>query len=223
MTYSKADYDELSSAASFLTLGYAYKLSPSSRINLGLGSMDFNVGGFDYQQLQQLNASWEIKSKDYEGSSTHRFGWIMNMKSFASDEQQDASEQKLQYTYESLDADELDLFRMILGVGNSSEGTDESQHSFVSGKMQWKNRWASGLKLDFELSAAKKDYPNDVPLVTDTPLGEARVDMPIGYGGRLAYKYKKMQVSIDYEYQFNFSNKLIYERTLSGISLEGWF
>ncbi|MDH5752716.1 MAG: hypothetical protein OEZ59_09905 [Deltaproteobacteria bacterium] len=219
--YVKPENSPIESRVNFL--GGGYRFGSIAAVNVTM--LDLNVGGYDYAFNTKIAPEFRLSSKDDEGStSTHRFILDFTSKDFASDNQVDGTQTGLTWRYRGVDPEKQDIFISDIAFGDSTEGVEKTDYSYFKTRLDWYNRWDSGIKFDIGFGIEHRNYPNDLPLSTETPLGAKRVDMPGRISFGLGYQYKTViSVMWEYTHLFNISNKAPYERILMGFVVKGSF
>jgi hypothetical protein len=109
-------------------------------------------------------------------------------------------------------------------VGNSTEGFEESEYTFLALDQDWYNKWDGGFLFDVGYGLSYRTYANDEPLSEDTPLGDTRVDAPMRISLAPGYEFVKgWSAYVTGRYTFNLSNKQPYTRYLYGVRVVGIF
>ncbi len=236
--YSKKDNELLNSEAAFTGIGYRIPLSKTydtkctdfakhkcpfyktTNILLNCQFIDINVGEADYSQNGTLSAGVEFKKNNEKGNRKHLFAIDYTHKEFAEKERETGSESQFKWKYNSLDAQKLDDFQFKFLAGTGDDGTEESENTFMGMDFDWFNKWEIGLKFDIGFGMAYRNYKNDVPLTTETPLGKTRVDAPIRFSTGLGWEFPfNLKLMYNFKYIFNLSNATPYVRIIHGLFL----
>ena len=182
------------------------------------------VHRFDWSQSHTLSPGYELDSSGADGTSRNLLAVDIIMKDFSRSDQKDATQFTLKWDHFDLDLEKQDSLRSVLALGNSTEGYEESDYNFVSLDQDWTNKWSGGFRFDVGYGLAYRDYPNDEPLSTDTPLGDTRVDAPMRISLAPGWQINpKWYVLVGYRYTFNLSNKQPYVRQIYGVTVDGTF
>lgn len=236
--YSKKDNELLNSEAAFTGIGYNIPLSKTydtkcpdfaknkcpfyktTNILLNCQFIDINVGEADYSQNGTLSAGVEFEKNKKNGKRRHLFAIDYTHKEFAEKERETGSESQFKWKYNSLDAQKLDDFQFKFVAGTGDDGTEESENTFMGMDFDWFNKWEIGLKFDIGFGMAYRNYKNDVPLTTETPLGKTRVDAPIRFSTGLGWGFPfNLKLMYNFKYIFNLSNATPYVRIIHGLFL----
>jgi hypothetical protein len=224
-SYAKSDNESLNTQATLLGGGYTLAVSESFEVHLRGTFTDLNIGGNDYSVNTALAPALVFYSdRGDEGTARNTLRLRIVSKDFASSEQTDGSDTILAWVRNTSDAAQLDTFTNRLRYGTNTEGREESDFSFLSEDADWQNRWEFGLRIDLGFGYSYRSYPNDTPLSEDTPFGSTRIDNLLRYTIGLGW-----QINPDWSVMYNsrtvnnLSNKSPYERTISGIELQGAF
>ena len=211
--------------ALFLGGAVSLALSETRAFVFGYTFMDVNLEGKDYGQNHSLAPALRFSGEDSGGGSyTTTLGLDYVKKKFASSGQAGASDMLLKWDYSSLDKENQDSYRRSFQVGKSSEGIVESEFSFLGFDWDWSNRWDRGMLFDIGLGIQYRNYANDTPLSTDTPLGTTHVDVPGRFSFGLGYQFRpQVRALATYQYLLNLSNKSPYARSIVGIGINGAF
>lgn len=199
-------------------------LSQSTAFRVGYTFTDINLGSHDYSQQHTISPGFRFVTagKDYTGSTL--LGMDLTLKKFASSLQNNTTDETLKWTYNSTSKDRGARYDRVLAVGRSSEGIDVTQYNFLNASWDWRNRWDSGLLFNIGFGLEYRNYPNDQPLSTDTPLGNKRVDIPGRFSFGLGYQFlPQVKLMGRYQYLVNLSNKSPYLRQIYGIGVNGTF
>jgi hypothetical protein len=223
-TYNKPDNDFLNSRAIFIGLGFRTALTDSIHYQLNYLYLDININKYDYSSNQKIDTGFQFANKDSDGYYNHYLGISYLEKDFAAADQEKGSQSSINWTYDSLDAESLDLFRSNIAYGNSSDGNEDSEFTYSNWDFDWFNRWEAGFKWDLGFGFQQRQYKYAKPLSTETPFGEKRVDIPIRFSNGFGWHFNdKWQAMFNYRYVFNLSNKSPYVRTIYGLSVNGTF
>ncbi|MDH5560552.1 MAG: hypothetical protein OEY59_06805 [Deltaproteobacteria bacterium] len=223
--YSKEINGFLNTNVNFASLGYKFPMGPIFALAFDVLFTDINIGGYDYSVNQTLTAALKLVNKKKSGStSTHVFAIDNIQKSFSEKEKQESISNTYKWTLSMIDKEKLDSYSQSVTFGNSTEGTTKSEMDFITFDWDWKNKWEMGLLWDLGFGVQRRLYKNDLPLATDTPLGEKRVDLPMRVSTGMGWMVmKRVKILFDYRYTFNLSNKTPYVRTISGLKIDGTF
>lgn len=102
--------------------------------------------------------------------------------------------------------------------------SQSAEQSFISSDLDWKNQWENGILYDIGFGIAVRRYPNQISLITKTPLGEKRLDLPLRFSTTLGWKFREgWSARYHYRYRLNLSNKVPSLRSIQGIELQGSF
>lgn len=223
-TYSKAENDYLNSQAIYFGAGLGLPFPNDKKLQLNLMALDINIGGEDFSQNLKFSPGLTIHSKDEEGTYQHLLGIDYTTKDFAAEEVEKGSQLVMKWVYDSTDAEKMDRYHRTFAYGTNDNGTDASEATFLALDYDWYNRWESGFKWDLGFGIQHKTFKNEVPLSSETPLGDKRVDMPIRISTGLGWYFNAdWNVMYNYEYTFNLSNKSPYVRNIHGLTLHGGF
>ena len=226
--YSKSENDFLNSLLMFWGLGYrGYPTNGRSWI-LDAMLTDINVGGYDYAMVQTVSPGIEFRSRGKRGEyRSLLLGLDVIFKEFAILSRTDGFQGTLKYDFRSLDETKNHLFHHQFALGNSSEGTKQSEYSFLRADFDWKNTWDSGLRWDFDVGIQYRTYANDTALDKDTKLvtlGSKHVEIPLrlemGIGWKFSEGWKTM---FNTKYVFNMSNDVSYERLINSFTVSTVF
>jgi hypothetical protein len=225
-TYGKSDNDQFNSTVMFL--GGGWRSNPGGQNAFVAQALitDINLGDFDYAQTITLTPGYETDSKDADGSYRSLYALDVISKNFARGEQTDATVFTLKWDFNSKDPEQEDTFRNLLQLGNSTEGFEQSEYSFVGIDEDWTNIWGSGSGFRFDIGwgLQYRSYPNDEPLTTDTPLGTTRVDNLLRFSIGPGWQFTPAWSAVfGYRYLTNLSNKQPYVRQIYGLIVEGAF
>lgn len=219
--YTKPDNSLYGAFAWFFSTGY-WVPSGGDKLLFSYTFMDLNMGGADYQQLHSLGGMLLSKSRDAEGNYTSRIGLTQSMKSFAASNAVAGSETRFEWIYEAEESNEQDLFRSTFAVGQSQDAQEASLNQYISYSNLWRNAWESGLTAEFDWAFAMRNFPSDDALLP-IGFGDTRLDLPVSLGTKIGYKFQKFWLKAHYSYLFNLSNSSVYERSITGVSLQGIF
>jgi hypothetical protein len=222
--YTKSDNEQFESTILFLGAGARTSNPGQNGFVASYLFTDINLGSFDYSQSHTLSPGYEFNSSGPKGTSRNLVGVDIILKDFSRGDQKDATQFTVKWDHFGQDVQKEDSLRSLLAAGNSTEGFDESEYNFVSLDQDWTNKWGSGFRFDVGYGIAYRDYPNDEPLSTDTPLGDTRVDAPMRISLAPGWQFNpKWYVLLGYRYVFNLSNKQPYVRQIYGVTVDGTF
>ncbi len=209
-----------------LYFGGLYNLAFSDTVSLNIGAMvlDINVGGEQFAQNTSLTPSLNFSSKDIKGTYKHSLALKVASNDFAEEGKKDGADTSFSWVWDSADAENLDLFRSTIAFTSKNSATEESECTYYGFDFDWKNRWQSGFKWDLGFSIMNLAYKNQLPLSTETPLGENRVDLPLGFHNGFGWHFNdKWNLMYNYQYVFNLSNESPYIRSIHGLTINGGF
>ncbi len=222
-TYFNQKNKSINSQAAFLGVGLRLKYLEDDFFVLNYLLTDVNVGGNDFSQSHSLTPGMLFNSKDEEGLYKHL--WTMNYTSadFSDSAKTDSPSYTFKWEYHSLDTELLDDYRFLFAYGKSSSGTKDSELTFTGFDFDWYNSWESGLKWDLGFGLQYRKYATAEPL-TDKFLGGTRVDVPLRFSNAFGWQFDQdWKLLLNYRYSLNISNKSIYVRSITGLTLKGAF
>ena len=142
---------------------------------------------------------------------------------FSDSAKTDSPSYTFKWEYHSLDKELLDDYRFLFAYGKSSSGTKDSELTFTGFDFDWYNSWESGLKWDLGFGLQYRKYATAEPL-TDKFLGGTRVDVPLRFSNAFGWQFDQdWKLLLNYRYSLNISNKSIYVRSITGLTLKGAF
>ena len=222
--YAKSENENFNTRMIFLGAGYRFGAPSESSFVVRYLFVDIDIGSFDYSQQHTLTPGFEIVRKDDEGTFRDFIAVDFIVKDFAQSDADDSSQFTLKWEDIELDAAKQDSSRGVLAYGNSTEGFDESEYDFLSYNQDFVNRWDSGFRFDIGWGYEYRNYPNDEPLTTDTPLGDTRVDNLLRFSAGPGWQFNPAWFAkLGYRYVTNISNKSPYVRQIYGITVQGTF
>ncbi|MBF0351260.1 MAG: hypothetical protein HQM11_09505 [SAR324 cluster bacterium] len=222
-SYTKSIYESLSSTA--LILGAGMTPTPTENgMVFNYLFLDINLGGENYGQNHGFDVGYQFgHANKKEDVSRHILSLGYTLKLLASNEADTGSEQKLKYEYNNIDKEQLDSHKTVFSYGLNSDGTSESEYSFLTFDFDWFNKWEMGLLFDIGFGMHYRNYPNVTPLSAEL-LGDTRTDVPIRLSTALGWQFlPAWSVKYGYNYKINVSNKSLYQKTVHGLSIDGSF
>ncbi|NQU62676.1 MAG: hypothetical protein HQ517_00100 [SAR324 cluster bacterium] len=186
--------------------------------------MDINTDGYDTLQSHTVTLGYQFGYVADNGSNSKQKLLLVNAKSeYADPNTIPSSTGTFRWEYDNMDKEGLDYFRYVMAVGSSLEGDEEQKNTFTTFDFLWNNKWLSGVLFDIGFGFGHKPYPNQMPLSSNTPLGDTRVDVPLKFNTGLGYTLYGWKLKWNYDYSFNLSNKKPTVRVISGFELSGSF
>jgi len=226
--YGNSENEFLNSMLTFWGLGYRSYLSNGRSWILDAMLTDINVGEFDYAMVQTVSPGVEFRSRGKRGEyRTLLLGLDAIFKDFAILTRTDGLQGTLKYDYRSLDLTKNHLFHHLLAIGNSSEGTKQSEYTFLRADFDWLNIWDSGLRWDFGFGLQHRTYANDTALSKDSKLitlGSKHVEIPFRLEMGVGWKFfESLKTMFNTKYVFNMSNDVSYERLINSLTVSAAF
>ncbi|MCP4752711.1 MAG: hypothetical protein GY866_17630 [Proteobacteria bacterium] len=222
IVYQKEENASLDSQIFYGGGGLNVGIGENGRLLLTLLATDINIGGENYALHYTVSPALQWSNEDEGSASRHSLGLSATFKDFASLTHEDDIQGVIAWKYRSLDKKQQDLFLYVFTVGNTWEGTEESEYLFAGMDFDWKNAWPGGMRWDFGFGGSYREYKTGVPLSTNTPLGSYRVDVPLRLSTSLGWAFaNSWQVALDCRYTFNYSNNAPYQRRVYGLRLQG--
>ncbi|MDH4246424.1 MAG: hypothetical protein OEW39_01245 [Deltaproteobacteria bacterium] len=224
--YRKPKNQGLESNVYFIGGSYQFVFERSffNALSLEYMLMDINLAGYDYSRNNALSAVLIKARKDKKGSAQHKFALDLQHKDFSRPSQTDGMTPGMRWIFNSNDPEQMDRYTSELAVGTSSEGYDLTDYKYITSTFDWNLRWENNVKLETGFGVGFRDYPNEKPLAAQTFLGKKRRDMPGQFNIRTGYLFlKKITALLSYSYEYSFSNKNPYKRSLYGVIVQGTF
>ncbi|MBT3226375.1 MAG: hypothetical protein HOK67_21955 [Deltaproteobacteria bacterium] len=226
--YAKGENDFLNSLLMFGGIGYKSYLSHGRTWMLDAMLTDINVGGYDYALVQTVSPGIEFRSRGIRGEyRSLLLGVDVIFKDFAIVSRTDGLQGTLKYDFRSLDETKHHLFHHLLALGNSSEGTKQSEYTFLKLDFDWKNIWDFGLRWDFSFGVQHRTFANDTALSKDTKLislGTKHIEIPFRLETGIGWKFSEsLKAMFNTKYVFNMSNDVSYERLINSLTVSAVF
>jgi len=226
--YSKGDHESLNSLVMFGGIGYKFYLSQGRNWTADAMFTDINVGGFDYAMVQSFSSGIEFLSRGKRGEyRSLKLGGDLIYKLFAISSRESGFQGTLKSTFRSLDLSKNHLFRQLFALGTSTEGTEQSEYTFLKFDFDWKNKWESGLIWDFGFGIQHRTYTNDTSISKDSKLislGSKPVSIPFQFETGIGWQFSEsMKALFNINYVFNLSNDVSYQRLVSGLTVSTVF
>ncbi|MCP4755358.1 MAG: hypothetical protein GY866_31220 [Proteobacteria bacterium] len=223
--YQKGINDFLNSQVVFGGVGIDKYISKGRSLILDYMLVDMNVGGYDYAVAHTLSPGIAFRSRNNRHENRILFlGVDFIAKDFAAGNREDGTRRTYKLDYRILDDEQLHYFRGLVAVGNSTEGTKESEYSFYKFDLAWKNRWEFGLFWDFGFGLQRRTFEDNTPTSMETMLGSEYVDLPFRFSSAVGWDFdKRWKLAFEYEHTINLSNNVPYERKIYGLVLSGKF
>ena len=223
-TYTKAVNERFNTQVNFVGVGYRSGEGKASGFILRYAFTDIQLGTFDYAVLNTISPGYESFSEDADDDLRNVFKLDITAKDFAKESQTDTTLFALKWAHKSTDKKDNDVFRSLIAYGTGDEGLEETEHQFIGLDFDWELRARSGLRVDIGFGWTYRNFPNDEPLTTDTPLGDTRVDNLLRFSLGPGWEFGAgWRAHLGYRYLFNLSNKAPYVRQIYGLNVDGAF
>ncbi len=184
----------------------------------GIQFIDINVSTNDFSQNLSGKLAIEKSLKSNRGKKKYQLQVKSTQKDFADSSLSTGSQLQLMWKYSSLDIEKLDNYRFKFKYRSGDDGTVESEYVSISLDFDWMNKWEMGLKFDIGFGFASRNYTNDTPLTTNTPLGDTRIEAPFRFSTGLGWDFPyNIKTMYKFNYLYSISNKTPYERIINGV------
>ena len=189
--------------------------------------MDINAAGGDFAQFIILAVQKKTTSTDENEVSIvdQQTGEFTN-KLFANTALTDGYQLVWKWLHTEtppvVEGEGTESYQRLLQLGQSEDGTAESYNYFFRSDWSWKNKWAYGWLLDYQLGLGYRKYPAQTPLFGG--LGLSRNDLELKAGLQAGYEFMAgWNLLLQLEYTSLISNSAPYTRPIYGIQLNGMF
>ncbi len=185
---------------------------------------DVDIGGEDYATLLTVTPGLGYTSSDEDGTQRAALNLEITSKSFDSSERSGVTQFALKWVRNDTDKENLDRSKKTWSLGSASEGTPDSEFSFLGYDADWKNRWESGFRLDIGFGYQYRTYPNDEDIISAELFGTTRVDNVLRFSTGLGWAFTpSIEALLNYRYLVDLSNDSPYVRTIYGLNVKGTF
>jgi hypothetical protein len=197
-----------------------FELTSNTAFQVGYQFTDLNLGAGDYNQSHLVAPAYIVKGDDGSGGTNETtLALDVTSKSFADSAQSGATDLQFRWDAQRVRANKLDRRRRLITVGKASEGTSDTEQTYVTVDYDWRNRWETGLLWDIGWGFAYRNFPT---AQADT----VSHDLPLRFSTGVGWQFRpelRVMAAMRYDLSLSTSADKLYERVILGVGVNGKF